>query len=264
MPDEKDLLNPDDFQELDDSTDGKEEEVSEEKEDSENAKTQESNEDEKNQKRDLKKDAFFAEKRREKERKEREAREQKIKEDAKIEGKLEVLKVNPYTDEKIIDDEDLKIYEIQKKLEEEGLDPVNDLPKRLAEINRKQKESAKAEEEKQKEFAKYDEMDRNQLQKAYPELSLEKLDADNDFQEFAKGKIHRWTLTEIYEAYQSKKQKDSANKEKAMVDKVADDVAKNMTKVPSSNQGGNPSIDSLDNIKTKEQFQEYWRKKYNS
>ena len=267
MENEKDeeLFDPKDFEELmdDDSTDGKEEE-SEDSEDestesteSEKAKTQ-SKEDEETKK----KNSEFARKRREKEERERKSREEKIKEDAKLEGKLEVIKTNPYTREPIEDAEDLKIYEIQKELDDEGLDPVNDLGKRLAEINRKkikeETEKAKAKEEEDKKF----EEDMSDFRKAFPNVSLDDLINDKEFLEFATkdGRKGRWSTKEIYYVYQLEKN-NSAKKKEAMTDKVASDVAKKMTKNPSSTPSGNIPPKTVENM-TQEEFKAYWKKKY--
>lgn len=263
----EDFLNPDDFDDdSNDSTDGNDDNLdtsdddSTSTEDDENAKTQ-SNEDE-DKKRNKQKDASYAAKRREKERKEREEREARIKEDAKIEGKLELLKENPFTNEKIVDSEDLRIYEIQKQLDDEGLDPISDLPKRLAEIARKEKEKqANLEKEKEKlnqEFKK----DIEDFKKAYPDVDLTKLAKDEEYFEFAKNKLGRWTTAEIYEAYQQKKEQNSAKDRKAMIDKNADDVAKKVTKTPSTNTStSNLPPKSVENM-SKEEFKEYWRNKY--
>ena len=155
MDNEKDFLNPEDFEELfeDESTDGKDDDLEDNEDEStdstddENAKTQKKKEEEQK-----KKNSEFARRRREKEEADRKAREQKLMAQAKTQGKLEMIKTNPYTRESIEDEEDLKIYEIQKQLDDEGLDPLNDLPKRLAEIKRKElkkaEEQAKEKEEK--------------------------------------------------------------------------------------------------------------------
>ena len=267
---DKDNLNPNDFLDEDkvDSVDGKNDDTddstdkSTSTDDDENAKTQNSkDEDNKSQKRDLNKDASFAEKRREKERKEREEREAKIKEEAKIEGKIEALKVNPFTNEKIVDAEDLKIYEIQKKLDDEGLDPISDLPKRLAEINRKEREKQKSLEEEKAKIEQGLKKDIEDFKKAYPDVDLSTLGNDEEYLKFAEGKIGRWTTAEIYEAYKAKKEKNSAEDKKAMTEKNADDVSKQMTKTPSSSTSGKLPPKSVENM-TKEEFKEYWKKKY--
>lgn len=271
MEDEDTLLSAEDFSEDEyaETLGGTEAEAetdeleSASEETDENAKTQEeeTEDDEKSQKRDLKKDASFAEKRREKERLEREQREAKIKEEAKIEGKLSVLKTNPYTNEKIEDDEDLKIYEIQKTLDDEGLDPISDLPKRLAELERNKKKAEKAQAEEQEKINVSLKKDIENFKKAYPDVDTKKLASDNEYLEFAKGKIGRWTTQEIYEAYQAKKEKSSAKEKKAMVEKEADDVSKKITKNPSSTPSGTLPPKTVENM-TKEEFKTYWKEKY--
>ncbi len=271
MKDEDTLLSPEDFSEEEyaETLGGTEEEAKTDEQEStseetdENAKTQEEETEETNEtpKRDLKKDASYAEKRREKERLEREQREAKIKEEAKIEGKLSVLKTNPYTNEKIEDDEDLKIYEIQKELDDEGLDPISDLPKRLAQIERDKKKAEKAKAEEQEKLNSTLKKDIEDFKKAYPDVDTRTLANDEEYLKFAEGKVGRWTTKEIYEAYQAKKEKNSAKEKKAMTEEIADDVSKKITKNPSSAPSGTLPPKTVENM-TKEEFKIYWKNKY--
>ena len=51
-----------------------------------------------------------------------------------------------------------------------------------------------------------------ELRKAYPDIDLASLARDIDYQEFIKGKVKRWTSTELYEGYMAhKKQKVPKN-----------------------------------------------------
>ena len=267
---EKDYLNPEDFDELfeDESTDGKEDEIENDEDEStdstddENAKAQKSKEEEQK-----KKNSEFARRRREKEEAERLAKEEKLKNQAKVEAQLEILKVNPFTQEKIEDEEDLKIYKIQKELDDEGLDPISDLPKRLAEIKRKEKQESSKKTEEEAKLKEKINQDLDDFRKKYPKVDTKALSKDEDFLKFAYegDKVGRWTTAEIYEMYNLKKG-NSANDD-AMKNKEVEEVTNKMSKNPSSNPSGripNKSIENLDpnNPEDREAFKKHWNKTY--
>ena len=265
MEKEKDeVLNPEDFEEETESKDdGKSNE--EGKTENQNSTEESSNEDadskEKKSEDEKKKNAEYARKRREQEEAERKKREAELRAEIEKEVKLGMYKKNPYTNEPIVDEEDLKQFEIQKALDDEGKDPIADYPKRVAELNRKAKleEKKKLEEEaKEKENLTKDLMD---FKEKYPKVDLRELADDKDFIEFSNGKTGRWTTAEIYEAYLSKKEMDSLKNKEKEIDKEAENQAKNITKTPSAN-GHKNSPKSRDEM-TDEEFLVYWNKKYN-
>jgi hypothetical protein len=215
----------------------------------ENAKTQEELEAEEQRKKEEqhRRNEEFKAKRLAKEKKEREERERKIREEAETKGKLSLLKQNPYTHEKIEAEEDLKIYEIQKKLEEEGLNPVDDLPKRLAELNRKERLQKEQEEKAKSEQEEKLKKDVEDFRKVYPNVNIEELANNDEYIKYGEkdGRWKRWTMIEVYEGYLAEKERNSAKKKEAMADEKADEVSKKMTKVPSSkSNGGKATPDS--------------------
>lgn len=191
------------------------------------------------------KNAKFAEQRRKAEaeakaKKDREA-EERIRKDATLKAELGAYKVNTYTNEPIIDETDLNIFKVQKQLDEEGKDPIQDLPKRMAELEREAiaKEKAK-EEERRKEQEKYNEQAKaevSELREAYPELDVAKLRNDPLWVEAFEKDGGRLTLKEIYEFKYLPKM--SAGK-KAEV-KTDDTNSKKLTKTPSSQSNGGNS-----------------------
>lgn len=255
--DDMDVLDPEDFEETEEESekeveeeakDGNEvetdtddnaekTEVKTDEETEEQAKAQEETESEKQKKADElhKRNEEQKQKRLKREAEERE----KLEREARLKGKLEVLSINPYTNEKIVDEDDLEIYEIQKQLDKEGLDPINDLGKRIAENNRKAKQAAAEKAKEEEEFNKLYEIDKEQFKKAYPDVSLDDLEDDEDYNEFAKNKVGRWTLKEIYEAYTAKKEKSSAKEKEAMIKEKAKDISKKVTSTPSSSGSNN-------------------------
>jgi hypothetical protein len=80
--------------------------------------------------------------------------EEKIKKDAYEKGQIDALGTNPYTGKPIRDQDDLDIYKIQKKLEEDQKDPIQDLPEAMASRNRETREKANKEKEANDELQK--------------------------------------------------------------------------------------------------------------
>lgn len=210
------------------------------------------------------KNAHFAELRRKKEAEEKE-KERKIREEATLQAKLGILKTNPFTDEPISDEEDLKIYEIQRQLDDEGKDPIADLPRRLAEINRKSaKEAAEKVRKETEEKAKIDEKinaEIAELREKYPKVDTSKLANDELYKECLKGKAGRWSQVEIYELYLSKKAEADKKAKDDKAKETVDTSGKKMTSVPSS--GANGKVTPTDiNSMSDEEFKKYWNEKY--
>lgn len=246
--DDMDYIDPDDFEEDEEvedtkeetDTDGKEDEESLEEtetqesetdeDDEEKAKTQEESESETEAEKLHKRNEEQKAKRLKREAEERE----RIQKQAKLEGKLEVLKTNPYTNEKIEDEEDLKIYEIQKQLDDEGYDPIEDLPRKMAEINRqaKKEELAKAKETEERESNI--QKDLNEFFESNPKVDRVALSKNDEFWDFANDLLGTTPFSKIYSTYQKILKRDSAKEKEAMIDKKASDMSKKYTKTPSA------------------------------
>lgn len=81
--------------------------------------------------------------------------EEKIKKDAYAKGQIDGLGgTNPYTGKPIRDQDDLEIYKIQKKLDEDQKDPIQDLGEAMASRNREAREKANKEKEANDELQK--------------------------------------------------------------------------------------------------------------
>lgn len=236
-----------------DKTDGTEGKTAEDKTDEGSVKTDEGKSDEdkkadeaKKKAEEAEKNAKFAEMRRKQEaeakaKKEREAELERAKREAATKAELGVLKENPYTGEKIEDESDLEIYKIQKSLEDEGKDPVKDLPKKLAQIQREKAAEAKKVADSRAEVeAKAKEKatkEVNELRTAYPDLNTAELAKDPLWLEVSGDKLDRLTLKEIYEFYYLPK-KNQSKQTKTDDTKVDEENGKKVTKVPSSNSNG--------------------------
>ncbi len=215
----------DDFDDDDEAEEEEEEEEEDEDLDDDDIEEEETDEDddkeenhddgeEKKGKQSKEERARQAQARREREAKEREDREKRIRDEAYLKGKLEATKVNTFTEEPIEDEYDLFIFETQKELEKEGKDPIADLPKRLAEINRKNaKEANDKATEKQKLNEKIDK-EFNEFRGKYPKINIPELLQDPDFKDYADGRLGKGdkSLTQLYESFLNLKEKFSGKK----------------------------------------------------
>ena len=130
--------------------------------------------------------SYFASKRRENEKKTYE------------DGIRETLKVNPYTGDEMVDDFDLQVYQEMKKLDEKGEDPIKGYAKLSAEKSRKRRLEEK---EKQEQKNKMDK-DLADFKKKYPDVDItEILKNDEDFKDYATGKLGFYPLASIYAGY---------------------------------------------------------------
>lgn len=163
------------------------------------------------------KNAEYAKKRREAEAKakaDREAETQRREQQALVKGKIEGLNgKNPYTEEPITNEYELHIYEVMKKLDDAGKDPIKHLAKALADEHREQTKAQAEEQAKQK--AESDRQaqsaresrekaisDIKALKEAYPSLKTEEI-SELIKSDLFREKAGRWTLREIYEYQQA-------------------------------------------------------------
>lgn len=268
------LLNPDDFDE--NKTNGAEENDNSSTEGDENSKSTSSDgksAEELEKEKEAKKNAQFAEMRRQKEAKEkaekeeaeRIAREQKIRDEATLKAELGILKKNPYTEEPIVDEDDLFIYKLQKELDDEGKDPVTDLPKKIAEYNRNAKkvaeQKANAEAKAKSDIDQKIANEVNELRNKYPDVNTAELAKDPLFREILDGKVGRWSQLEIYEYYLVKKAEAEKNKADKDNKTIIEENGKKITKTPSSSASGRHTPKSVESM-TEEEFREYYNNKY--
>ena len=137
------------------------------------------------------KNAEFARKRREAER----ARELKeVREKAIIEalgGK------NPYTGRPMTDGDDVAEFLSMQEIEKKGGDPVTDFSEHQKARAREERQTREREEQE----AEWFRSDREAFSKKYPDVSLDELIEDEDFADYADGKVGKKPLAEIYEGY---------------------------------------------------------------
>ena len=135
--------------------------------------------------------AKFAEKRREAER----AREI---EDARKKAIIEALDgKNPYTGRPMQDGDDVAEFLAMREIEKKGGDPVTDFSEHQ---KAKAREERRVQEEREQEEAWF-KNDRAAFSEKYPDVSLDELIADEDFADYADGKVGKKPLAEIYEGF---------------------------------------------------------------
>lgn len=129
--------------------------------------------------------------------------------------KENVKGMNPYTNKPINDDADLQVYLEMKALDDAGKDPVADYAEFIADKQRKQIEANKIEQAQQEKATQ----DINDFSEKYPDVNINDLMADDQFNLFADGKLGVKPLASVYESYlkftgyyQSKVDKEATNK----------------------------------------------------
>lgn len=225
------------------------------KEPDEQVKTQEEAEVE-TKKPETDKNSYYAQKRREREAAEKAQREKEIREAAKLEAELGLIKKNPYTNEVISDEEDLKIYKLQKAIEENGGDPITDLPKALAEQNRKEAKERKALAEQNQATQEKLAKEANELFEKYPE-AVNVAQNDQELLDLMAEKDGRWTMVECYEHLAQKRKYEQSVKKKTQDEQKKKEVVEETTnkyhKIPSAQpNGGKVSEDDYSTMTTEE------------
>lgn len=145
--------------------------------------------------------AEFARKRREAERK---AEIEKVKEETRISTIIEAVGVNPYTKEPLSDVQDVKIYEAMREYEKKGGDPVADQAKILKSILSQEHETEKAKQDKlesSKTESEKAQKEISELEQTYPNINVKALLENEQFSDYAEGKVGKKTLKEMYEGF---------------------------------------------------------------
>ena len=238
---DEDRIDPDEFE---DDEGGSEDEGK-----AEDAPKEEPKKEEKPKEQTREERAKQAQARREREarEKERAEREEAIRKEAYLKGKLDSVKVNTFTNEPIEDEYDLEVYELQKKLESEGKDPLADLPKALAKMEREAKSKAEAEEKGKKEKAEAIDKDIADFRHRHPDVDASSLLNDPDFIEYSSGRLGKDPLSEIYESFDRLKSK--------LVGQKAEGEDGKRTPPPSPNGGRKTEKKSYSDLSEKDKIE---------
>ena len=166
-------------------------------------------------------------------------------------GRLEAYKgkINPYTNKPIVDSSDIEIYEMMYKLEQDGKDPINDLPDALSD-RRREEQKALAEEKERNEKARQEIDD---FEKKYPDVNLQELLNDSFFNDYISGKNK--SLIDLYEGFNNFK---NAFRNSAV--NVAKQTIANSQSSPGSLSGGGDEPIRDFSTMSSEEFQKYVQK----
>lgn len=118
--------------------------------------------------------------------------------------------INPYTNKPIVDDIDVEEYLQMKEIKKAGGDPLADFSQHIKD---KQKEEAKANQEKEKQ-EEWFENDYKDFKTKHPEVDLNELDKDDAFKTYAEDLVGKKPMSEIYDSYQdivSRVKREQAN-----------------------------------------------------
>lgn len=142
-----------------------------------------------------------AEARRKREAKERQAKEKEIADKAYLRGQLDSTRVNPYTNKPVKDEYDLKVLRVQRQIEDEGDDPITDLPAKLAELDREEASKRADEAKKAAESDKAIEDDIADFRGKHPGVDPKEILSDARFAAFSRGKLGSERLSDIYDEF---------------------------------------------------------------
>lgn len=202
--------------------------------------------------------SIFARQRREKEEAERLA---KAKEEARIQAVIDTLGgINPFTNEKMVDAEDVEEYLLMKKIESDGNDPLEKYPSELKNQKREQ-EKAEAAKRAEQEAAKKDIED---FMSKYPNVTLQDLEKDEAFNSYVEGKLGKKSLSELYASYLGfrdsiTKSQEAAKKEAEILGKAQQNSAVGSATTPTPADDDTYTFEELSKLSASE-IDRNWKK----
>ena len=141
------------------------------------------------------------------------------KEEAELKFLKEYVGTNPYTNEKIENLRDAKVYKTMKLIHDKGGDPITDYHKYAGMEEQKVVDNEKARTEKIKKEVE-------EFRTAYPDVNLNTLNQDKDFVKFSNKLLGRVSLKEVYELYSDTKASLKTEAETKAKTEVARKLAK--------------------------------------
>lgn len=244
-------------EEFDDGDENEDEEETDEedKKDEEVETKEETKETEKDKKKQSRaENSKFAEMR--KEQAKLKAEQEKAREEGRIEGiKQAYNNKNKFTGKVLTDKHSVDTFLTMLEMEEKGLDPIEDYADYIEEKNREKfKESE--DKRKQDDFLKKDLED---FIKEYPDVDLNTLVNDEDFELFSEGKIGNMPLANIYKSFIKFQGKyaEKANKEARM--KVAKSKSSPGSSSASEDKNDFYTFEQLKNM-SDEELEKNWKK----
>jgi hypothetical protein len=187
-----------------------------------------------------------AQERRNREAKERAKRDKDFFNKGLLEG---IGGINPYTNKKIEDDDDLEIYQNMREAEKEGFEPIEEYSDFLKFKKNKELKEKEAETTKEKETQEKAEKDFKDFSTKYPNVNVKELLENEDFMDYAEGKLGNQNLSDIYSKFLG--YKDRIKKEAKLMAKRM--LAKKKSSVGSKDEGNtNFSASNINNMSDKD------------
>lgn len=118
---------------------------------------------------------------------------------------------NPYNNEEMKDSADVEEYLLMKEIEKQGGDPLFDYSKHVK-AKEREKAQLRTQEESTKEWYR---KDGENFAVKYPEISIQELIEDEQFNLYAQGKVGEIPLSDIYEGYTKMVNELRSNAEKS-------------------------------------------------
>lgn len=117
---------------------------------------------------------------------------------------------NPYTDEEIKTEDDIHEAQVMIEAKKRGLDPIQDYHKMDKILKSEEREALAKEAQKKVDEEKARQDDFNEFAEAYPEVKVEELFQDKDFEEFASDLVGNVPLKTIYAKFLKVKEKTAS------------------------------------------------------
>ena len=157
-----------------------------------------------------------------------------MKKEAYVKGQLDSTKYNSFTNDEIKDEYDLKIYQLQQKIKENGGDPIEDLAKEMAKLEREKANQKSKEEQSKKEQEEKAKRDYKEIKEKYPKLDVADLLKNKNFELYARARVEKDSLLTIYEDYLALKKSFEENYAKEQEEKESKEKAKKESTTPGS------------------------------
>ena len=148
----------------------------------------------------------------------REAEQQQALREARVQATIDALRgINPYTDKPMKDAADVDEFLTMREIEKNGGDPVGD----FSEFHKQRERDRVASEEKAAKDREWYASDKAAFIKAHPNVDFDELIRDEDFADYAEGKVGKRPLAEIYAGYTKHTAKMEKNARERAAQKLA-------------------------------------------
>lgn len=162
-------------------------------------------------------------------------------EQGRIKGILEAVNnTNPFTNEKIEDEEDVQEFLIMREMKDKGLDPVEDYSKYLKKLAREKQ----AEQIKKNQETEFVQNDLQTFKERHPDKKITELMSDDSFVTFASASLGKVPLADLYDSYNKFMSMSQVKNAKTVEEQV--NKAKARSKASSGALGQSSAVKPID------------------